>query len=57
MVARYRVSRLLAGFVLGHTAREGAAVTSVYDLHSYIPEKRAALDHWAGHPRRPGLAT
>ena len=49
LVARYGVSRLVVGFLLGHTAKEGAAVTSIYDRHSYIPEKRAALDLWARH--------
>ncbi|QYF87064.1 site-specific integrase [Brevundimonas sp. PAMC22021] len=49
LVGRYGVSRLVVGFLLGHTAREGAAVTSVYDRHSYIPEKRAALVQWANH--------
>lgn len=49
LVARYGVSRLIVGFLLGHTAREGASVTSIYDRHSYIPEKREALEYWAGH--------
>lgn len=49
LVGRYGVSRLVVGFLLGHTAREGAAVTSVYDRHSYIPEKLAALELWAKH--------
>lgn len=49
LVGRYGVSRLVVGLLLGHTAREGAAVTSVYDRHSYIPEKRAALEKWERH--------
>lgn len=52
LVARYGVSRLIVGFLLGHTAKEGASVTSIYDRHSYIPEKRAALEHWADHLRK-----
>ncbi|MBW8304495.1 MAG: hypothetical protein K0M78_11270, partial [Brevundimonas sp.] len=35
----------------------GAAVTSVYDRHTYVPEKRAALELWASHLVRPGQAT
>jgi len=42
--------------VLGHTPNEGAAVTSVYDRHTYVPEKRAALELWANHLVRPGNA-
>ena len=49
LVARYGVSRLVVGFLLGHTAKEGASVTSIYDRHSYIPEKRSALEQWAEH--------
>jgi integrase len=51
LVGRYGVSRLVVGLLLGHTPREGAAVTSVYDRHSYIPEKRKALELWCGHLR------
>lgn len=49
LVGRYGVARLVVGYLLGHTAKEGAWVTSIYDRHSYLPEKRAALDLWAGH--------
>jgi integrase len=49
LVARYGVSRLVVGLLLGHTPKEGAAVTSVYDRHSYVPEKRAALENWERH--------
>ena len=49
LVARYGISRLVVGFVLGHTAKEGAAVTGIYDRHSYVPEKRAAVEQWAQH--------
>lgn len=49
LTGRYGVSRFIVGLVLGHTARDGAAVTSIYDRHSYIPEKRAALEKWADH--------
>lgn len=37
------------GLVLGHTPKEGAAVTGVYDRHTYVPEKRKALEVWANH--------
>jgi hypothetical protein len=37
--------------ILGHTPKEGAAVTSVYDRHSYIPEKRETLVKWESHLR------
>lgn len=56
LVGRYGISRLVVGYVLGHTAKEGAAVTSVYDRHSYIPEKRHALSAWAEHLRALGHA-
>jgi len=46
------VSRLIVGLLLGHTAKEGAAVTSVYDRHTYLPEKRAALETWSTHVTR-----
>lgn len=52
LVGRYGVSRFVVGLLLGHTPREGAAVTSVYDRHSYIPEKRSALEKWEGHLQR-----
>lgn len=57
LTGRYDVSRFVVGLVLGHTPNEGAAVTSVYDRHTYVPEKRAALELWANHLVRPGRAT
>ncbi|WP_291839391.1 site-specific integrase [Brevundimonas sp.] len=54
LTGRYGVSRFVVGLVLGHTPNEGAAVTSVYDRHTYVPEKRAALELWANHVVRPG---
>ncbi|OYX58598.1 MAG: hypothetical protein B7Y86_02615 [Brevundimonas subvibrioides] len=54
LTGRYGVSRFVVGLVLGHTPSEGAAVTSVYDRHTYVPEKRAALELWANHLVRPG---
>lgn len=49
LIGRYGVTRLVVGYLLGHTAKEGAWVTGIYDRHSYLPEKRAALDLWARH--------
>jgi len=49
LTGRYGVTRFLVGLVLGHTPNEGAAVTSVYDRHTYVPEKRSALQTWAEH--------
>ncbi|MDZ4113254.1 MAG: integrase arm-type DNA-binding domain-containing protein [Brevundimonas sp.] len=49
LTGRYGVTRFIVGLVLGHTPNEGAAVTSVYDRHTYLPEKRSALAAWAGH--------
>ena len=49
LIGRYRVSRMIAGLLLGHTIREGAAATSVYDRHSYLPEKHEALVIWGMH--------
>ncbi len=55
---RYGVRRFVVSKLLGHTAHEGAAVTSVYDRNEYLAEKRAALEAWGGHveslmPRDP----
>jgi integrase len=49
LVGRYGVTRLVVGLLLGHTPKEGAAVTSIYDRHSYLPEKREALEKWERH--------
>jgi hypothetical protein len=35
--------------VLNHRSGEVSGVTAVYNRHSYLPEKRRALDAWAGH--------
>jgi len=45
----YGIRRFIVGKVLGHTAQDGAAVTSVYDRNEYLAEKRAALEAWARH--------
>lgn len=49
LIGRYHVNRMLAGLLLGHTTREGAAATSVYDRYSYLPEKHRALEIWGDH--------
>ena len=49
LTGRYGVTRFIVGLVLGHTPKDGAAVTAVYDRYTYIPEKRDALLKWAGH--------
>jgi len=49
LTGRYAVPRFIVGLVLGHTPKEGAAVTAVYDRYTYVPEKRDALLKWAGH--------
>lgn len=49
LIGRYRVNRMVAGLLLGHTPRDGAAATSVYDRHTYLAEKRDALDAWSRH--------
>lgn len=49
LTGRYGVTRFIVSLVLGHTPKEGAAVTSVYDRYTYVPEKRAALLKWANH--------
>lgn len=49
LIGRYGVTRMLAGLLLGHTAREGAWVTSIYDRHSYLPERHRALELWGDH--------
>lgn len=49
LTGRYGVTRFIVGLVLGHTPRDGAAVTAVYDRYTYVPEKRDALLKWAAH--------
>lgn len=49
LTGRYGVTRFIVGLVLGHTPREGAAVTAVYDRYTYTAEKRDALRKWAEH--------
>lgn len=49
LTGRYGFTRFIVGLVLGHTPKDGAAVTSVYDRYTYVPEKRDALAKWAGH--------
>lgn len=53
LTGRYGGSRFVVGLVLGHSPNESAAVTSVFDRHTYVPEKRAALELWANHLIRP----
>ena len=45
-MGRLGVSRLVIGKVLNHADR---SVTSIYDRHSYLAEKRHALEAWAAH--------
>lgn len=54
LTGRYGVSRFIISLILGHTPQGGAAVTSVYDRHTYVPEKREALQQWADHLLRGG---
>ncbi|MGH6977693.1 MAG: tyrosine-type recombinase/integrase [Brevundimonas sp.] len=49
LTGRFGVTRFIVSLVLGHTPKEGAAVTSVYDRYTYVPEKRDALQKWACH--------
>jgi integrase len=49
---KYGFPRFIVSKVLGHKikdSRDGAAVTEIYDLNEYLPQKRAALDAWAKH--------
>jgi integrase len=49
---KYGFPRFIVSKVLGHKikdSRDGAAVTEIYDLNEYLPQKRAALDAWANH--------
>jgi integrase len=41
------IRRFIVSLLLAHTAEEGAAVTGLYDLNAYLPERRRALDAWA----------
>jgi hypothetical protein len=38
--------------VLAHRGGEVSGVAAVYNRHSYLPEKRRALEAWAGHVMR-----
>lgn len=49
LTGQYGVTRFIVGLVLGHTPRDGAAVTAVYDHYTYVAEKRDALLKWAAH--------
>jgi integrase len=49
LASRYGFNGFTIGRVLGHLVHEGAAVTSVYNRHDHVPEKKRALDAWAGH--------
>jgi integrase len=44
MMAELGVSRFIIGQVLNHA---DSSVTAIYDRHSYLPEKREALERWA----------
>jgi len=49
---KYGFSRFIVSKILGHKikdSRDGAAVTEIYDLNEYLPQKQAALDAWAKH--------
>ncbi|MDE2134993.1 MAG: tyrosine-type recombinase/integrase [Alphaproteobacteria bacterium] len=48
---KYGFTRFIVSKVLGHRIRDGAAVTEIYDLNEYLPQKRAAMDAWAKHVR------
>jgi len=45
-LSRLGIAADVAERVLGHTM---TGVRAVYDQHSYLPEKRAALEKWAAH--------
>ncbi len=45
-MARLGVPRLTIGKVLNHADR---SVTGIYDRHTYLPEKRQALETWAAY--------
>jgi integrase len=45
-MGRLGVSRFTIGRVLNHSDR---SVTGIYDRHSYLEEKRAALESWAAY--------
>ncbi|UIJ72355.1 site-specific integrase [Aurantimonas sp. HBX-1] len=51
---RLSVSRFLVSRVLNHASDTGdtASVTGIYDRNSYLPEKRRALEAWAGELNR-----
>ncbi len=43
------VMRFIVGRVLNHT---DPSITDIYDLYTYLPEKREALQRWADHVER-----
>ena len=46
-MARLGVAELVLAKVLNHSARAVAGITAVYDRHTYLDEKRHALNAWA----------
>ena len=48
-MARLGISVHIIEAVLNHTGGEISGVTAVYNRHSYLPEKRHALEAWAAH--------
>ena len=49
-MVRLGVSEAVVGRVLNHAPQ--GVTAKVYALHSYAPEKRSALDRWAGEIER-----
>lgn len=45
----FGVGRSVISALLSHTPSEGAAITSVYIHHDYLPEQRAALEAWGAY--------
>jgi len=49
-MAKLGVDRTVLGKILNHKGLAGdSQVTAIYDRHSYMKEKRQAMNRWAGH--------
>ncbi|MFQ5974089.1 MAG: tyrosine-type recombinase/integrase, partial [Alphaproteobacteria bacterium] len=50
-MARLGAPDIIVAAVLNHAPRGIMGVTSIYNRHEYLDEKRDALDRWAQHLR------
>ncbi|SHG42320.1 Site-specific recombinase XerD [Fodinibius roseus] len=52
-MAKLKVDRTVLGKILNHKGLSGdTQITAIYDRHSYLDEKREALQQWASHLKK-----